>query len=263
MAISVNYQKRKNAELFKVLEDPNLSFLSKTQNYIPIYNKFFSLNETNYNSINLNHRWYISNVREKLDDYLHIYNCTVKSITNTTKTKVKEVFFKMAPLIDPFKYLTGKYISTDEKIFTMPDLETNETKVNPKILDPNNSAYVDSFFSFLTSQLIHEYDFIHGIDFYGSFIAIKNDFKIDIIDDLDYLNESDYFNKNKNILFSVDDYIHLFENTDDKKLPPIKIDYNCSMKSNLSIKSFKNDIYDDVFEKDDNNGYNYTLMQSR
>ena len=253
MAISVNYQKRKNTELFKVLEDPTLSFLSKTQNYIPIYNKFFSLNETNYNSINLNHRWYISNVREKLDDYLHIYNCTVKSITNTTKTKVKEVFFKMAPLIDPFKYLTGKYISTDEKIFTMPDLETNETKVNPKILDPNNSAYVDSFFSFLTSQLIHEYDFIHGIDFYGSFIAIKNDFKIDIIDDLDYLNESDYFNKNKNILFSVDDYIHLFENNDDKKLPPIKIDYNCSMKSNLSIKSFKNDIYDDVFEKDDNN----------
>ena len=50
----INYQKRKNQELFKSLEEPNTLFLSKTQNYIPIYKRFFSLNETNYNSINLN-----------------------------------------------------------------------------------------------------------------------------------------------------------------------------------------------------------------
>ena len=41
------YQKRKNIDLFKCLENPELLFLSKTQNYIPIYNRFFSLNETN------------------------------------------------------------------------------------------------------------------------------------------------------------------------------------------------------------------------
>ena len=53
--IEVNYQKRKNVELFKSLEDPESLFLSNVQNYIPIYTKFFSLNETNFNSINLNH----------------------------------------------------------------------------------------------------------------------------------------------------------------------------------------------------------------
>lgn len=249
--INVNYQKRKNIELFKVLEDPQLSFLSKTQNYIPIYNKFFSLNETNYNSINLNHRWYISNIREKMDDVVPIFNCTLKSITNTTKTKVKEVFFKMAPLLDPFKYLTGKYSISDERMFNMPKLDSDDKTVYPKVLDPNNSAYVDSFFSFLSSQLMQEYDFSNGIDFYGSFLAIKNDFELNVIDDLDYLTSNDFFIKNKDVLFNVEDYSHLFEDGDDKKLPPIRIMHDKSMKSNLSAKSFKGDIYDDVFEKDE------------
>jgi len=44
---NINYQKRKNTELFKALEKPETLFLSKTQNYIPIYERFFSLNDTN------------------------------------------------------------------------------------------------------------------------------------------------------------------------------------------------------------------------
>ena len=78
MVIVVNYQKRKNTELFKRLEEPDSLFLSKTQNYIPIYNRFLALNETNYNSINLNHKWYISSVDCKEDD--NIYNCHINRI---------------------------------------------------------------------------------------------------------------------------------------------------------------------------------------
>ena len=64
--ISINYQKRKNSELFKRFEDKQTLFLSKTQNYIPIYKKFFNLNDTNYNNINLNNKWFISNIEKKL-----------------------------------------------------------------------------------------------------------------------------------------------------------------------------------------------------
>ena len=60
--MTINYQKRKNTELFNKFEEPNSLFLSKTQNYIPIYNRFFSLNDTNYNNINLNNKWYISDI---------------------------------------------------------------------------------------------------------------------------------------------------------------------------------------------------------
>ena len=110
MMINVNYQKRKNVELFKSLEKENTLNLSKIQNYIPIYNRFFTLNETNYNSINLNHKWFISNIKDnnKQDTNKNLYNCTIKNVNND-KTKEKEVFFKMAPLLDPYKYLIGKY----------------------------------------------------------------------------------------------------------------------------------------------------------
>ena len=64
MAIKVNYQKRKNINLFnKFQSNPNIS-LSNVQNYRPIYDRFFSLNNTNYNSINLNHMWNISDIKD-------------------------------------------------------------------------------------------------------------------------------------------------------------------------------------------------------
>ena len=126
--ININYQKRKNVELFKSLEDTESLFLSDTQNYIPIYKKFFSLNDTNFNSINLNNKWFISSVNKLEEDNSHLYNCKIKNSTNN-KTKDKKVFFKMAPLLDPYKYLIGKYDINDKKIFTLPNLNSSEAVI--------------------------------------------------------------------------------------------------------------------------------------
>ena len=41
----------------------------------------------------------------------------------------------------------------------------------------DNSSYVDGFFSYLSSKLLNEYGFVHGIDFYGSFLGIKKNIK--------------------------------------------------------------------------------------
>jgi len=249
--ININYQKRKNIELFKSLENPNHIFLSKIQNYIPIYNKFFALNETNYNSINLNHKSYISHVNNKNEELLNVYNCTIKN-NNNNKRKEKNVFFKMAPLLDPYKYLIGKYNTNDITLFKLPDHKSDETNCNPKFIDQNNSAYVDGFFIYLTSCLLNEYNFIHGVDYYGSFLGIKNNFTINVFDDIDYLNSSEFFNKNKNTLFTIDDYSHLFQN-DNIKLAPIKIQHNSSANSNISIHSFNSEIFEDIFETDKSN----------
>jgi len=61
-AIAIDYQKRKNKELFKQLESNAFIGLSNAQNYIPVYRRYFDLNETNYNSINLNHAWGLSRI---------------------------------------------------------------------------------------------------------------------------------------------------------------------------------------------------------
>ena len=64
MALSINYQKRKNINLFNKFQTNNKINLTDTQNYIPIYDRFFSLNTTNWNSINLNHQWAISDIKD-------------------------------------------------------------------------------------------------------------------------------------------------------------------------------------------------------
>ena len=247
--VTINYQKRKNSELFKLFEDPTSLYLSKIQNYIPIYTNFFSLNENNFNNINLNNKWYISSINEKIDDNDNLFHGKIKNF-ETNKVREKDIFFKMAPLLDPYKYMIGKYDISNPKLFNLPKLNSVSNDCNEKLIDTNNSAYVDGLFLFLSNQLSYTHNFIHGIEYYGSFLAIKNNFKINVFDDIDYLNNSDFFNKNKNILFTIDDYEYLFLK-DEKKLKPIKIGNNVSLKSNSSIKSVDNEIFENIFN--DNN----------
>ena len=253
MTISVNYQKRKNINLFNKFQTNKHINLSNVQNYIPIYDKFFLLNNTNWNSINLNNQWSIFDIKEtKNKDYdnEHIFNCKLKNISDINGEDIdntQQVFIKMAPLLDPFKYLVGKYNHSDPNLFNLPSFN-NSTKVHPKISDPNNSSFIDGFFSFLTSKVLYEHKFIHGLDYYGSFLAIKNNYKINIIDDLDYLIQSDFFIKQKGELFNVEDYSHLICNDEIKQLQPLHI--STSLKSNLSVKSIDDNIFENLFENE-------------
>jgi hypothetical protein len=258
MTISVNYQKRKNVNLFNKFQTNKVINLSAVQNYIPIYNRFFSLNTTNFNSINLNHKWHLSDIKDHKNNNIEddrVFYCKLKNINEDDDlTNSQKVFFKMAPLLDPYKYLVGKYNHNDNNLFNLPSFD-NSIKIHPKIADSNNSSYIDGFFSYLTSKTLHEHNFLHGLDYFGSFLAIKNEYKIDIIDDLDYLIQSDFFNKQQNILFKVEDYSHLITNNEIPQLVPLKI--STSLKSNYSIKSIDESLFENIFEV--NNGISLSL----
>ena len=260
MAISVNYQKKKNINLFNKFQTNKNVNLSNVQNYIPIYDRFFSLNNTNWNAINLNHQWSIFDIHDSKNkndnknkndsknknDDTNVFNCKLKHISNDADvTDTQKVFIKMAPLLDPFKYIVGKYNHTDSHLFNLPSFDKS-VKVHPKLTDPNNSSFVDGFFSFLTSKVLHEHKFIHGVDYYGSFLAIKNDYKINVVDDLDYLIQSEFFHKQENILFKVEDYSHLFLRDDVKTKQPLKI--SSSLKSVLSVNSIDDTIFENIFD---------------
>ena len=126
MTLSVNYQKRKNINLFNKFQTNKKINLTNAQNYIPIYDRFFSLNSTNWNSINLNHQWAISDIKDlqnKNDDSEHIFTCKLKHISeDDDMSTTQKVFIKMAPLLDPFKYLVGKYNHNDSNLFNLPSL---------------------------------------------------------------------------------------------------------------------------------------------
>jgi hypothetical protein len=228
MSIKINYQKRKNVNIFNQFQDNKNTLLSNIQNYIPIYEVFFTLNDANFNSINLNHDWFIASLnknkhKNKNDDANeNTFNCKIGNIVDNNITDTQKVFIKVAPLLDPFKYLVGKYNHTDENLFNLPSINKSHN-VHPKILNCNNAAYVDGFFSFLSSKTLNDHKFIHGIDYYGSFLAIKNNYKLNVMDDIEYLVKSDFFNKQKDVLFKVEDYSHLIADETIKPLKPLII----------------------------------------
>ena len=205
---SLNYRKLNTHDFFTSLEESELGIVN-SKNYIPIYENYFNLNETNYNSINLNQRFYVSALSGIVDKnniqaaVVDVFKSTSESLTIIHKP----IFIKFSPLVDPVKYMSGKYenLNIDEEVLNIPTLSKLEKKGHVKANDKNNAAYVDGFFSYLSSQVLNCHDFIHGLNFYGSFNAIKKEFYYNAIDDIDYLDKNPYFNKNKNILFEIED----------------------------------------------------------
>ena len=147
-------------------------------------------------------------------------------------------------MIDPVKYIVGKYDKANDVKSVLPKLSDNTCL--KKVLDQNNSAYVDGFFTYLTSNLLHHHKYIHGLDFYGSFLGIKKNFKVNVFDDLEYLNDSEYFHKNKDVLFTMDDInSDIFFDGDTRNYKTkLKIDKNIS---NKSIYSLNNEDFDNLF----------------
>jgi hypothetical protein len=253
MVISIHYQKRKNTPLFQKFQSNRSINLSHVQNYLPIYNRFFSLNNTNWNSINLNHSFALHDIKENKmnnNNDAPIFNCKVKHAFNEDDIQNQKVFIKMAPLLDPFKYLVGKYTNfTSEQLFSLPTFDKSVV-VHPKLEDCHNSSYVDGFFSYITSQALNQHKFIHGLDYYGSFLAIKKNYKINVIDDIDYLVKTDFFVQQQGVLFHVEDYSHLQldsnESSAPRQLKPLQI--STSLKSGISVEAMDDSIFEDVFE---------------
>jgi len=216
----MNYRKNKNTSFCKQLEE--YLDVESIQNYIPLYTRFFQLNDSNWNSINLDHPP-MKQLEEKEDD-LFMNN--------------EPLFFKFSPLLDPLKYLTGTYESYDN---TLPTLKTSP---HPKMADVNNSSYVDGFFYYLSNLLLNQ-GFLHGTLFHGSFLAMKNDFLYDISEEVDHLEDSEFFHKNRGTLFELDQDYHFSDSRKNKDRvvlsdEPIELEFDSL--DDVSVQSSKDSL---------------------
>ena len=184
------------------------------QQFIPIYKQFID----NYDNHILNYSVKICQSEKHAESYNGF-------IGLTEKNEKIPIFAKFCPLSDPIKILTGKSKYSD---FSLPKFDCEDHIFG----DKNNSAYVDSFFSYITSTLLHEFNFMHGLDCYGSCLAIKKNFRVDIADDLEYLFESEFFLENK----------HKF-NISESLYEQFQPSQSCKYKKKINI-DFDNDVFE-------------------
>ena len=199
------YHKNKHPRLFETLENAKTG-LHNLQNYIPIYRRFFALSESNQNAINLNHRRHVTSVTAGAS------KTTVVAMLDSEEESLPKtpVFIKYSPLLDPIKYLSGKYDMTANDLLVLPKYESSDETAmqsahQKKMHNINNSSYVDSFFTYLSSRVLHSHGFVHGLDFYGSFLANQDEFTVNIYDELEYFSTCNFFLKNRNELFRLDE----------------------------------------------------------
>ena len=174
--------------------------IQQLQLYYPLYSNFFELTPHNYNSIGLNHRYHIQDLQH-IVDYYHPQRVTIE----------QDVFIKFSPLLDPIKYMVGKYNLSDPRLKTLPSFDSTTTECHEKILSSTNASYIDCFFCYLNSVLKNHHHFVHSIDFYGSYLGIQDRYKMNVEEDLDYLTNSPFFMSNLG-------KIMVLENVKDEKL---------------------------------------------
>ena len=218
-AFQIHYRKHKYTP-----DTIESALLYDIQNYIPIYSRFFDVNESNYNGIQLNQRYYLQNViahptqiigdnngdnngdTDQYDRSIHSLNHLETIIVDDNgNTNNVPMFVKYSPLLDPIRYLSGKYdTQPDNKTRALPKYNSTPETCDDKILNINNSSYADGFFSYLTSRALHDHGIAHGVDYYGSYLCKQREFSTNVFDDIDYLVGCSFFNKYENDLFTID-----------------------------------------------------------
>lgn len=188
-------------------EKIDTALLYDIQNYIPIYRRFFDINETNYNGIQLNQRYFLHNIVEHQSRIMennsslnHLETVIGDDAGNTINVPM---FVKYSPLLDPIRYLSGKYEPTATKT-SLPKYDSTPDTCEEKMLNTNNQSYVDGFFSYLTSCSLHTHGIVHGLDYYGSYLCKQREFSTNVFDDIDYLADCPFFNTYENERFTID-----------------------------------------------------------
>lgn len=206
-AIEINYRKVRPLDVESLAqtyvptdEDEEYNYnpfnVSQIQSFNPLYADFFVLNDSNYDKVGLNHKYYVNGDKIQQSNQKPQNKKRSKAAVNI------EYHVKSSPLLDPIHYLVGKYTASLDILRTLPTLE-NSAECLPKIVNKHNASYVDGFFCYLSSQMRHTQNMLNAIDFYGSYLALQSVFKANVTDDLDYLHQSNYFMERVGKEFSV------------------------------------------------------------
>lgn len=173
--------------------------LQNIQTFYPIIEKCFKVNHTEENIKKLSFETrYILERLKRIKNSNYYFEMRD---SNTNKTTEIETHIKTCHLLDPIKYMMDYYSSY--KKHNLPYLRNQDRITKIKIQDPNNKAYVDSFFCLLASKLVENNVCPHFPIFYGQFIGNDKEYLFDLTDEFYSIRNTKWFHKNFNNTFRI------------------------------------------------------------
>ncbi len=270
----ITYKKVKNpTKLYESLAENGKTRMTNVQQYSPLQALFFDLSPTNWQSVVFK------------ADNMEPISCVLPSSINSVGTDVPplgsvgtsvppldeenrnlltiemedgkriETFAKFSPMANSYLYMCGNYHknNTHEKIYELPTFEHEKTQSTSAC----RAALVDGFFVYLTSQLKSRYGVVNGIQYYGSYLGVQNDYCVNVIDDLCVLRNYPFFIEQVDVkkeLFQLDgDYRDYCSDSSSSSSASASSLKNDSKKQRITISDdvmmdCDDEINDDIFE---------------
>lgn len=111
---------------------------------------------------------------------------------NTQITQRASIYTKETPLLTPNLFITGHYGDG-----TLPN--TNRLKKYERI---HNSAFVETLFYYVSSELIRSHQFFHAVDFYGECVGLSPRYAYNYENELSWFEQNPFYQQHLNKLFT-------------------------------------------------------------
>ena len=211
--------------------------LSNVTFYNPIYADFQMLDASSTN-IQFNHAYHIYDNKSIIDCCGNISS--------------EDIFFKYGPILDPCHYMLGKY-KYDKNTTAIVNLKNDDNiEYHEKIQSVHNASYVDNFTCALINLLYEKYNFKHGVRYFGSIVGIQKKFRMNIVDDIDFIQEHDFFQENIGGLFHTNIFSKgLLQN--DARQNTLKHKKTLSFSDEIHIDDFDDISFNPIFSNSTNN----------
>ena len=200
MDYNIYLQKHKMSKHLSNFFNNEILNISELQTYFPImedYNNYINNSDDHKNYI-LNSRYILNNLYS--DNLLdtrpflnkkfssNIYDSLTNSYFKTNS------FFKTTSILNPLSFIKNEY-SENIKI-DLPFSKKYILKRSKKILNKNNSAYIDAFCTYLLSKLVEDDMCPNFPLYYGNYIGISKTHYCDLTEEYELYKDQKWFKKN-------------------------------------------------------------------
>ena len=178
--------------------------INNIQTYFPILALFFEFYNDSDTSFILNSNFLVKSLLENIeqiknDSYIkHFFRASILN-QNNNETLERNIFVKILPLINISQSMMNEYNLDNNN--RLPNIHASLT--SKKINNYNNSAYIDSFFSFLGSRLTEGGKCPTFPLFFGTFTGVADEFMYDISEEYSSIKRTSWYKKYNNTKFRI------------------------------------------------------------